>query len=404
MKILNLFMGIMMNTILIFPLQAQIGKEMKTFRNKEGITVTMLNPSLYGLYKKNNLSLSAEEVLKKVKEINVLQIDRQQIKANVLENIYHRLNPLLENESKYNQVQSYQGVTRNERIFVTQNDDTITSLVLWNEEKNKTTIIELRGDIELNKIHLLANALQVKGMDVLAYINAPEQEEENILDRHQELLKRFLQENPFHNDSTTLNGFLKNHRERLGSMDEMFARMQEMMENMGNSFEYRQGTTSDNGFEEFMSNGLEVIQENGKTKIKVNAQNSKIIYLIDGKEFSADSIGNRIPDEIATVNMVRSPEDPKTSYVVINTKQKAGRFISYADGILKFNHEHQDYTFNIDKLDEPILIINNRLTRNLDINPADIIQIRPITEIESKILGYPSAQVIIIVDKMIFGF
>ena len=155
----------------------------------------MLNPSLYGLYKKNNLSLSAEEVLKKVKEINVLQIDRQQIKANVLENIYHRLNPLLENESKYNQVQSYQGVTRNERIFVTQNDDTITSLVLWNEEKNKTTIIELRGDIELNKIHLLANALQVKGMDVLAYINAPEQEEENILDRHQELLKKFLQEN-----------------------------------------------------------------------------------------------------------------------------------------------------------------------------------------------------------------
>lgn len=310
MKILNLFMGIMMNTILIFPLQAQIGKEMKTFRNKEGITVTMLNPSLYGLYKKNNLSLSAEEVLKKVKEINVLQIDRQQIKADVLENIYHRLNPLLENESKYNQVQSYQGVTRNERIFVTQNDDTITSLVLWNEDKNKTTIIELRGDIELNKIHLLANALQVKGMDVLAYINAPEQEEENILDRHQELLKRFLQENPFHNDSTTLNGFLKNHRERLGSMDEMFARMQEMMENMGNSFEYRQGTTSDNGFEEFMSNGLEVIQENGKTKIKVNAQNSKIIYLIDGKEFSADSIGNRIPDEIATVNMVRSPEDP----------------------------------------------------------------------------------------------
>lgn len=138
---------------------------------------------------------------------------------------------------------------------------------------------------------------------------------------------------------------------------------------MGNSFEYRQGTTSDNGFEEFMSNGLEVIQENGKTKIKVNAQNSKIIYLIDGKEFSADSIGYRIPDEIATVNMVRSPEDPKTSYVVINTKQKAGRFISYADGILKFNHEHQDYTFNIDKLDEPILIINNRLTRNLDIDP-----------------------------------
>lgn len=80
MKILNLFMGIMMNTILIFPLQAQIGKERKPSVTKKELTVTMLNPSLYGLYKKNNLSLSAEEVLKKVKEINVLQIDRQQIK------------------------------------------------------------------------------------------------------------------------------------------------------------------------------------------------------------------------------------------------------------------------------------------------------------------------------------
>ncbi|WP_294142681.1 DUF4252 domain-containing protein [uncultured Sanguibacteroides sp.] len=404
MKILNLFMGIMMNIILIFPLQAQIGKEMKAFRNKEGVTVTMLNPSLYGLYKKNDLSLATEEVLKKVEEINVLQIDRQQTKTNVFENIYYRLNSILENESKYNQVQSYRGATGNERLFVTQNDDIITSLVLWKEERNKAIIIELKGDIELNKIHLLANALQVKGIDALTYVNSPEQEEENLLSRHQELLKRFLQDDTFPGDSTMLNGFLRNHQEQLGRMDEMFTRMQEMMQNMGNSFDHRQGMTSGDGFEEFMSNGLEVIQENGKTKIKVNSQNSKIIYLIDGKEFTADSIGNRIPDEIATVNMVRSPEDPRTSYVVINSKQKAGKFISYANGILKFNYENQDYTFNLDKLNEPILIINNQLTGNLDINPADIIQIRPITESESKILGYPSAKVIIVVDKMIFGF
>ena len=225
MKILNLFMGIMMNIILIFPLQAQIGKEMKAFRNKEGVTVTMLNPSLYGLYKKNDLSLATEEVLKKVEEINVLQIDRQQIKTNVFENIYHRLNSILENESKYNQVQSYQGAIGNERLFVTQNDDIITSLVLWKEERNKALIIELKGDIELNKIHLLANALQVKGIDALAYVNSPEQEEENLLSRHQELLKRFLQDDTFPGDSTMLNGFLRNHQEQLGRMDEMFTRM-----------------------------------------------------------------------------------------------------------------------------------------------------------------------------------
>ena len=41
----------MISLVTILPLQAQVGKEMKAFRNKDGITVTMLNPSLYSLYK-----------------------------------------------------------------------------------------------------------------------------------------------------------------------------------------------------------------------------------------------------------------------------------------------------------------------------------------------------------------
>ena len=46
MKIKSLFTCMMISLVTILPLQAQVGKEMKAFRNKDGITVTMLNPSL----------------------------------------------------------------------------------------------------------------------------------------------------------------------------------------------------------------------------------------------------------------------------------------------------------------------------------------------------------------------
>ena len=44
MKIKSLFTCMMISLVTILPLQAQVGKEMKAFRNKDGTTVTMLNP------------------------------------------------------------------------------------------------------------------------------------------------------------------------------------------------------------------------------------------------------------------------------------------------------------------------------------------------------------------------
>ena len=68
-------------------------KEMKAFRNKDGITVTMLNPSLYSLYKQGDLSLPAEEALKDIKEINVMQVDIKRATPKVVEEISQRITP-----------------------------------------------------------------------------------------------------------------------------------------------------------------------------------------------------------------------------------------------------------------------------------------------------------------------
>ena len=184
-------------------------------------------------------------------------------------------------------------------------------------------------------------------------------------------------------------------------MDDMLKKAEEMFRDMGPMFS---GESDMDGMGESISNGLEVIQENGKTRIKVNAKNSEVSYVIDGIEYAADSLKNGIPDEIATVNMITSPTNAKKSYVVINTKQKKGQFISYANGVLKYKYNKQEYTLNPEKLEEPALIINNRLTRSFNIDPVQIIQIRPASELERQLLGAPSAQVIIVTDKMGFFF
>ena len=90
--------------------------------------------------------------------------------------------------------------------------------------------------------------------------------------------------------------------------------------------------------------------------------------------------------------------------MIINTLKKAGQFVSYSDGVLKYKHKKQEFTVNPEKLSDPSLLVNNRLTRSFNIDPMLIIQIRPATEIERKILNAPSAQVVIVTDEMSFGF
>lgn len=401
MKIKSLLTCMIVSLTTIFPLQAQVGKEMKAFRNKEGVTVTLLNPSLYSLYKQSDLSLAAEDALKNIKEINVMQVDIERATPKVTEDISRRLSPIVENEAKYDLVRSHRGVYGQERLYVTQDDERITSLVLWSEKTDRLSVIELKGDIRLDKVDEIANALNVKGLDQLAYINTPaSRQAASGADFIKQMEERF----GIKRDSIFGKDPFGSLRESFGNMDDMLKKAEEMFRNMGPLF----GGVSDmdnlNGMGESISNGLEVIQENGKTRIKVNAKNSEVTYLIDGIEYTPDSLQNGIPDEIATVNMITSPTNAKKSYVIINTKQKKGQFISYANGVLKYKYDKQEYTVTPEKLSEPALIINNRLTRNFDIDPTQIIQIRPASELERQLLGASSAQVIIVTDKMGFLF
>ncbi|MFR1241552.1 MAG: DUF4252 domain-containing protein [Butyricimonas faecihominis] len=394
MKIKSLLTCMMVSLVTILPLQAQVGKEMKAFRNKDGITVTMLNPSLYSLYKQGDLSLPAEEALKDIKEINVMQVDIKRATPKVVEEISQRITPIVENEAKYTLVRSHRGAYSQEYLYVTQHEERITSLVLWSEDAETLSIVELKGNIQLDNVDEIANALKVKGLDRLAYINTPTDQVASGSDFIKKLEERF----GIKRDSIFGKDPFGSFRESFGSMDDMLKKAEEMFRDMGPMFRANQTWVWE------VKPTVGSYSGNGKTRIKVNAKNSEVSYVIDGIEYAADSLKNGIPDEIATVNMITSPTNAKKSYVVINTKQKKGQFISYANGVLKYKYNKQEYTLNPEKLEEPALIINNRLTRSFNIDPVQIIQIRPVSELERQLLGAPSAQVIIVTDKMGFFF
>lgn len=402
MRIKCLFTGMIVTLFTTLPLLAQVGKEMKVFRNKEGITVTMLNPSLYNLYKQKDLSLVTEEVLKGIQEINVMQVDLKQATQKIVEEVKGRMSSIVKNEFKYNPVQSQKGMFSQEHLYVSQDGERTTSLVLWCEEANTLTLIELIGNIKLDRVEEISNTLNVKGLDRLTYINTPSSRgtggrENNTIDLLKELENRF----GFNRDSLLKNDIFGSHGSGFDSMDDLMKQAKEIFGNMGTLFD---GTGDMNTMSESISNGLEVTRENGKTRIKVNAKNSEVTYLIDGIEYIPDSLKNGIPEELASVNMFTSPVNPKKSYVVINTMQKAGQFISYAEGTLKYKYHDQEFTVNPGKLSEPSLVINNRLTRDFGIDPVQIIQIRPATDLERQILRAPEAQVIIVTNKMGFSF
>ena len=366
------------------PATAQVGKEMKAFRDKKGVTVTLLTPSLYSLYQKENLGRLPGEILKSLEEVNVLRVDRQQAAPTLKDEIARRFNPVLENEARYTLASSRQLPGGMERVYTSRQQETISALVLWSENEREIVLVELKGVIQAEKARALSGVLQVRGLEQLAYALAPGEET--------------LAGDPFDLDHF-MQGFPRRPRSLVDSIPGLFGsgieEIDALFEQMEETFrQMRNGESVQGGS---YSRGLEVTRENGKTRIKVKGTNVEVLYLIDGKVFAADSLTS-IPEEIATVEMHDAPDDPRKAYVVINTLDKIGQFTGFSGGVLRFRHENQDYAFNLERLPAPALLVNNRPAREPVGDPARILQIRPATGLERLLFSIPSLEVIIVMQ------
>lgn len=377
---------------------AQLGKQMAKYHEKDGITVTQLDRSLYGLYQRENLSPETQEMLQNLEEVNLLNLNLSACPTELSHKIVTQFRDLLNNPDKYRLVKSKNDGYDKQLIYARNKNGKISDLVVWNQTPEQLDLIELRGNIQLDRIALLSRALNLQGLHSLAALSsgAPdgdetfaEEDSESAAEAMQKLNGNFF------------DGFVSMFNQFFGSRNHRTFPPLELIP---------KGERTDDLFEDFpfpdmkffeelgdgenmMSSSVQITEENGKTKLKIDSKNTDIVYIIDGQEMPKDQI--QMPEKIRNVNLIPSRQELKKSYLFITSQDKIGSFTSYKEGVLTFNYNGQEYKFNLDKMEEPLLVIDGRLSSDLDIEPSSILQIRPVSQMEKEVGYYPHAEVII---------
>ncbi len=359
-----------------FSVNAQLNKLMSKYHEKNGITITQLDQSLYGLYQRERLSPESLEMLQSLKEVNLLELDRHNCSPDLCDKIVTQFRNILSNPDKYRLVKSQQNGAAKQLIYTQGKNGKTTDLVVWNQTPEQIDLIELRGDIRLDRIALLPETLNLPGLDALASLASGTSAGKHLLTEKKLRSAKENIENPG-------DGFFN-----------LFEHLDELMGMFGD-FHFPDMTFPE-GFGEngnSRSSSVQIIEENDKTKLKIDAQNTNIIYIIDGQEMSGDSI--QMPETILNAQLIPSRNDMKKTYLFITSREKIGDFISLKNGELTFRYNHQEYKYNLDKLNTPVLVIDGRISAIFDIDPVDILQIRPVSQLEKETGYYPNAEVII---------
>lgn len=403
----------MIGMLLPFVANAQLGKQMSKYHEKNGVTVTQLDKSLYGLYQRENLSPETKDMLQKLDEVNILNLNAESCEPELTDKIISQFRNILDNADKYRLVKSRNDGFSKQLIYAQSKNGKIEDLVVWNQSPAQLDIIELRGDIELNRIALLSRALNLQGLGSLAMLSPDADDlQPDDIDAMRQAMRSLknMGSGFFDGFGDAFDGFFRRERDTTqhrGGFTDPFGAMDRMM-NMFDGFDDEQlselmkqgGTQHMQKFfqsfgdgENVSSSSVQITEENGKTKLKIDSKNTDITYIIDGKQAPKDKV--QMPERIVNVNIIPSKEDVKKSYLFITSQDKLGNFTSYKDDVLTFQYDNQEYKFNLDKATNPLLVIDGRLSSTFNIDPADILQIRPISQIEKEVGYYPNAEVIV---------
>ena len=391
----RIFIILSIVSVLPFAANAQLSKLMSKYHEKNGVTVTQLDKSLYGLYQRNNLPPEANELLQKLEEVNILNLDLNQTDPSLSEKAIGQFREILDKPEKYKLIKSRNDEFGKQLIYTHNKNGQVTDLVVWNQNPQQVDIIELRGDIQLDKIALLSRALNLKGLNSLAALSSNADTYESYKhfndfpDMNHGAISQHIRQmmENLHNhmgsgslfgdffgmpgDSTTTNnmpgGFPFGHflpdeffNPGEGMTDEDF---EEFFKNGNHRQKVEKFFQSFGNGTGMSSNSVQITEENGKTKIKIDSQNSDMTYIIDGQQAPKDNV--QMPDKILNVNIIPSKEDVKKSYLFITSRDRLGEFVSFQNGVLTFIYNSQEYKYNLEKMKEPLLVIDGRLADRL---------------------------------------
>lgn len=400
--------------LLTFSTQAQISKILRSYEEQQGVSVTHLDKNVYGLYKKKYISPEAETTLKQIQEVNILTSVNQEINPKIDKEISKEL------KTNYQLVKSRNSGKTTDKIYIKTSDDKVSDLVVWVQAGDKRlNLIELRGSINLENIASLSKALNINGLSALSSLSPQNEEYTNdmrtynygqlsdLSRRMQEIAEHMRQHFSNLPDFNTpeMQEHMQQHLKQVWKLqsdpsvniDSLFDSMKSGFGTMSDLFEY----LGDQNLESLnegaiITNSVQITEENGKTKIKIDAKNSEIHYIVDGIESEDGEV--IMPEKIKNVKVVRDPQDPKKSYLIIMSSDPIGKFISLKNDILKFTYNDQEYQFDLKKSGKPLIWSDGILAYNFDIKPSpakQILQIRPVSEAEKKTGAFKSAEIII---------
>lgn len=397
--------------------QAQLAKLMAKYHEKNCVTVTQLDKNLYGLYKKQNLPPQAEEALQNLDAVNILNLDLNACDPDMENKVTAQFKAILDSPNKYRLVKSHTDASGKQLIYSQSKNGQITSMVMWNQSPVRLDIVELCGNIQPEQIASLPSILNIKGLNSLASLapgnSAGSLQQQRLEKMKQQLKQMELQRNQlpdgFFNGTGNMDfdklteEFRKNfNMPDFGRFPGMFDfPFGNMFLNFDSLFDSSRFNFPDNLDSTFFnipggnvsSNSIQITNTDGKTKIKINSNNSDIRYVIDGQELPKGEI--KMPENIGNIQVVHAKDDLRKSYLLITSGEKLGDFVSYKDGVLTFRYEGQEYKYNLEKVHDPILVIDGQQTNEFLIDPSSILQIRPQSKLEKEIGYFPSAEVII---------
>jgi len=388
---------ILMLFALPFMVQAQteFKKLYEIFKDKKGVTIVQLDQDLIDLYKKSHLEKETEELIRKLKTVNILNV-----RIDKKEHTPESIDKLVKKSFNFNNFKiikssnNYRGFSK---VYVKKKDSKVSSLVVINSGWREYNLILITGDIELSSLSKLALALNIDGLENLHkvgetrshsfhhnYHGLNDEDIDKIKRKAEEFKKRLKEKKFFKGEKFNAEEFEK-YMENFGKvMEELGEKLEERIETMVHTV-----IVDDDDFN---------ISQNrsGKTTIKISPDN-KSIYIVDGNIVANSEIKEIEAGNINRVSVIKDSKDKDgDSYVIIYTDKHCGEFISFQTGLLKFKYLGKTYKYDVTDKNFPGFVVNGKKRDNLDDVTLDkITQIRPITKAEKEALKCKKDRILI---------
>ncbi|HNZ68435.1 MAG TPA: DUF4252 domain-containing protein [Prolixibacteraceae bacterium] len=302
------------------------------YSGREGFSATNLSRDMFDLYLKKKQVEPDSPVYETLKKLNNILVVSQSDyisgktddrAAAAVPEIHNAILAHYKNPS-YTLFKTENRMGEDLKVYLKKSGEKVNALALVTASPTRVVLVELTGDIDLANVSDLNKALNIRGLENLDRINSPS---------GSHTLWRFYSDNnfPLNEDQRMqlqqLEEQMKSMKER-GSeeiiiqrreLDERQWKMAERFREMADRYrEYADRSR------EYAERSRELAERYGRHPIILsNPGDTNIVYIIDGKKTDVKTMRKLDPDQISTIEVIKSDKNKpgKKGEIRITTKK-----------------------------------------------------------------------------------